>query len=268
MSTRHPRSSALGQPRAFLPDLRRIEPELPVPLPERVRILRELEYDLEQLRDGLVSRGMTTDDARRRALDALLPDRIALQELGRLHSPLYRRLTRCLDAERLRIAERSALALATASVLVAESLVLLRTGPFRDPSPFLWPVLGLGALLFAACTAKVFELWIKRDHRRPGRGVGAILGLAGVVLGVGALGAVADLSHLAGTLEQSPSLAGTLTLRWLVQACALLSVAILISLAGGLTWFILSRWVTLVSGARREVLGLDSRNPTVEEKTR
>ncbi|HZD04817.1 MAG TPA: hypothetical protein VE173_07860 [Longimicrobiales bacterium] len=251
-----------GSSRAFLPDLRRIEADLPMPLPDRVRILRELEYDLEQLRDGLVSRGMAMDEARRRALEALLPGRTALGELGRLHTPLYRRVTRSLGVHRLRVAERSALALATASVLFVEAAILVQEDLFEDPSPFLWPVLGMGAVLFAACAAKGFQLWIKRDHRRPERRLGAILGLSGVILVTGICGAVADLYRLAGILEAEPSLAGILTLHWLVRSCVLLSVSLLISLAGSLAWFVLTRWVWLVSGARREVLGLDPPTPS------
>jgi len=36
-----------------------------------------------------------------------------------------------------------------------------------------------------------------------------------------------------------------------------------LALAGGLAWFILTQWLTTVSGARREVLGLDLRATTL-----
>jgi hypothetical protein len=246
-------SGPAGRP--FLADLRRLESELAVPIPDRLRFLRELEYDLEELRDGLVARGMAADEARRHALEALFPDAGTVGELGWLHAPLYRRVTASVRADRLRALERGALAVATASVVVVQATLLLRADLLDRPSPFLWPVLVLVGLLFALCAAKAFELWIERDHGAPLRGLGAILQLAGGVLATAFLGVLVDTYRLAATLEASPALANALGPRWLVRECALLSVATLAALAGGVTWFVLSQWVSGVSGARSELLG-------------
>ena len=132
----------------------------------------------------------------------------------------------------------------------------MRVDLLRAPSPFLWPILVIGAFVFALLVAKVFQLWIKGDHAHPGRGLGGILALSGLILALGIGGMIFDLYRLAAILERSPELAGDLTADWLVRDSALLSVAILLALPGGLAWFVLSQWVALVSGARREVLGL------------
>ncbi len=161
--------------RGFAPVLREVERGLALPIPDRVRILRELEYDLEGLCARLVAGGLSDELARRRALQALVPDSATLRELDRLHAPWYRRVTRHLAADRLRLAERSTLAIATALVVIGQTVTLLSVDLLRDPSLFLWPVLGLGTLLFATVAAKVFSLWIKRDHTRPARRIGTIL---------------------------------------------------------------------------------------------
>jgi hypothetical protein len=244
--------------RVFLPALRKIEPELMVPIPDQLRILRELEFDLEGLRTLLVAQGLSAEEARNRALDALVPDHGAIQELGRLHAPLYRRATRHLSEDRLRVLERSALALVTASVLIVQAIALVQANLLRDASPFLWPVLGLGALLFTSIAAKTFELWVKGDHRAPDRGLQLILILAGVILATGMSGVFVDFYRLAESLERAPGMAKALAPLWLVRDCALLSVSMMLALAGGLTWFVLTQWLTLVTGARREVLGLDN----------
>ena len=251
--------------RVFLPVLRQLEGELALPIPDRVRILRELEYDLEELRRRFLDQGLGPEEASRKALEALVPDGAALRELGRLHRPFYRRMTGHLSHDRLKKAERWALAVATGVVVLAETAVLLQADLLRHPSPFLWAVLGLGGLLFAAIAAKVFQLWIKGDHNRPDRGLGGILGLAGLVLATGFGGTLLDLFYLAGVLERNPDLAGTLTPVWLVRDSALLSVSILISLAGALAWFILSQWLSLVSGAHRDLLGLGFRDAPGKE---
>ena len=95
--------------RIFAPVLREVERGMELPIPDRIRILRELEFDLEELWGRLVADGVPAEEARLKALDALVPDAGSLDELDRLHAPLYRRLTSHLSEGRLRFAERLAL---------------------------------------------------------------------------------------------------------------------------------------------------------------
>jgi hypothetical protein len=243
--------------RVFLPMLRQLDQELRVPVPERVRILRELEFDLEELRSRLEGEGRSREEARARALEMLAPDGVTLRELSRLHTPTYLRLTRRLRGDRLRVLERGALALATASVLLIEATLLAGADVLREPSPFIWPVLGVGALLFAAIAAKVFELWIKRDHRTPDRGLGVILALAALSMGTAMIGSFLDLYRVASEIEGAPRQASTLMTDWLVRSSGLGAVAILVAMAGALAWFVLTHWLALVSGARHDLLGID-----------
>ena len=243
--------------RGFAPVLREVERGLALPIPDRVRILRELEYDLEELCARLVAGGLSDEVARGRAVQALVPDRATLNELGRLHTPWYRRVTRHLTADRLRFAERSALVIATASVVIVQTVTLFRVDLLRDPSPFLWPVLGLGALLFATVTTKVFNLWIKGDHRTPTQGLSTILALAGAIVLTGIGGMIFDLYRLAGALERAPEFADVVAGAWLLRDLTLVSISILLALGGGLAWLVLNQWLSLVDGARSDVLGLN-----------
>lgn len=247
--------------RHFVPALRKLEGELAAPVPDRVLILRELESDLEALRARFTDAGMTPEDAEARALEALVPDSSALRELDRLHTPLYGRLTRPLADARLRLVERSALALATASVLVLEAFALTRARLLEDPSPFLWPVLVVGALLIAGILATGFGVWVKRDHRAPEPGLHVIVSLSVLVVGVALGGAFIELTRLAGVLEESPHRAVELVSAWLVRDSVLLSVAVLLATTGGLAWFVLTRWLTAVKAAHRELLGFEDRFP-------
>ncbi len=71
--------------REFVPALRELDRRLSVPLPERVRILRELESGLEQLRTRLVAGGLSAESA----AGALIP---ALASLVWFGPQLRRRL--------------------------------------------------------------------------------------------------------------------------------------------------------------------------------
>lgn len=248
--------------RPFLPALRAVERDLSLPIPERVRIIQELEYDLQAFRDQLVKRGLDPVEAERRALQALVPAAASLGDLGRLHQPLYQRATAGLDEDRLRFVERSALAFLTSAVLGLQCVAVLRTDVVGNPSPFLWVILVLGALLSAVVARSIFAVWVKRDHQDPGPSARAILRLAAAIMAMGTIGVGADFYRLAAQLETGPAQPGGLVLTWVAQDAALLAVSILLALAGGLAWFVLTQWWTLVSSARFDALGL---NPLKEK---
>lgn len=241
--------------RAFLPALRRLERRLALPIPRRIRLLRELEWDLEEIRDDLEARGVAPEEARDRALEILLPGEASVLELTRLHRPFYRKVTRNLAHDRITLMERGALGLMTVVVLGVQVAALRHTETLGSPSPFLWVVLLWGTLLFLFLLAKAFQLWVKGDHGNPEQGLDALLGLVALTLGTGVLGVLVDTSGFLAQLQQRPETAGMVILPWLIRECSLLSLSILLSLAGGLLWWGMAHWVSLVSGARREVLG-------------
>lgn len=242
----------------FVSTLRSVEQSLQIPLPERTRILRELQFDLEELQARFVSQGVEPTEARQRALDALVPDGAVLEQLDRLHQSAYHRVTRRLDDRHLRMLERSALAVMTAVVLGVQTTALFRLDLLSDPSPFLGPVLALGGVTLALGFWKAFELWVKRDYERPERGLGIILGMCAVILGTGFGGLLLDLYWLAERLEAAPELSGPLIRESLSRDSVLVAITFLIALMGGLLWLILSQWLAWVSGAHRAVLGLDT----------
>jgi len=168
--------------RAFLPALRRLERRLALPIPRRIRLLRELEWDLEEIRDDLEARGVAPEEARDRALEILLPGEASVLELTRLHRPFYRKVTRNLAHDRITLMERGALGLMTVVVLGVQVAALRHTETLGSPSPFLWVVLLWGTLLFLFLLAKAFQLWVKGDHGNPEQGLDALLGLVALTL--------------------------------------------------------------------------------------
>lgn len=249
--------AALGAdaPRPFLAALRKIERELAMPIPERTRILRELEFDLEALGARFVADGLPLEEARVRAVEALVPDSHSLRALGWVHESRYRRLTRRWDAERLRLLERTALACMTLAVVLTGTGALVRADLLADPSPFLWPVLALAGAIVALIGWKGHQLWIRRDHERPTRGLTLLAGLAAGSVVVGLCGALADTYVVASLIESTPAREDPLVVGWLLRESALLSVSILVAMAGGLAWFVFRQWVAIAGAEHREALG-------------
>ncbi|GMV06771.1 MAG: hypothetical protein AMXMBFR53_30460 [Gemmatimonadota bacterium] len=249
---------------AFADVLRQVGQGLALPLRSRVKILRELAFDLDELSADLMARGVPAEEARRRAAEALVPHAEALTALDRIHAPLYQRVTRGVTAHRLRAAERGALFALTSGVVLVEGLALRRVPLSGDPSTWLAPVLAAGGLLFALTAAKAFALFVKGDHRHPARGLNAILAAAGVTLALGVAGGFFELYGLALALEARPELAGTLLVAWLGRTAVLLAVSLLLALAGGLAWFFIVQWISVAEGGQAEILGIHPHPPTRE----
>jgi hypothetical protein len=247
--------------RAFLPTLRQLDRELAIPMLDRINVLRELESDLEELTNTFVAEGHDLHSARRMALEALVPDGTALGELRRIHSSSYARLSQRFGSSRLRLVERGALVIAASGVMLIESVALMGTDLRYGPSAFMWPLLSLSGLLFAAIVGTAFSLWIKKEHAPLRSGALTVIALSAMVLITGVIGAPADLYVLTDTLVARPDEMGTLILQWLIRDGTLLSVSILAAIAGGLAWFVFTQWLAVLGAARAETLGLAHRHP-------
>jgi len=240
--------------------LRAVSDQMSVPLPRRTEFLRELRADLDALTDRLIAEGVSREEARRRATEALVPDEETLGRLEGIHASGYQRLMSGLGDARLRRFERTALAIAMAVVVVSGVVLLLRVGVLEDASTFLWPVLAAGSVLAAVCFAKAFQLWIKGDHAAPRRGLWHVPFLAGGTLLVAAAGVLRDVILLSATLERTPELAADLLRGALARETTLLAVSLLIAMAGAAFWLIANQWIALVEDAHERALRIDA-NP-------
>jgi hypothetical protein len=240
----------------FERDLRTIADRLELPQPGRTRVLLELAADLEDLEQALVAEGVPPEAARERALAMMLPAAEALEELEELHRPLYVRLVdRFSDPARHRL-ERMLLGVVAVGLFLASASWLSREQLFRDPAPFLWPLLGLGFLTLAVSAWKGFQLLVTKDHR-PGqlrRGLMLLPALAVVAIVVGLGGVTVDLYHVAGRLEADYSNEAVQLLGWLRRDSAMLSVALLTCSIAGMLWLLIAAGVARVEQSEAELL--------------
>lgn len=224
--------------------------------PVRTRILLELAADVDALSADLRRTGVPAAEAARRAAERVVPSEAALDALVRLHLPLYRRVMAPVPDTALRRWERGALLALTMAVLASGVVLLGSQGLLRSPSPFLWVVLGLAGGIVALVLAKGFQLFVRREHcpEGAGRGLGALLILAGLALLAGWAGAVLDLWRLAATLEAGLADPGPLLLDWLFRESVLLTTALLSALAGSLAWFLLAQGAASIRGGEEAVV--------------
>ena len=234
--------------------LRRISERIAVPLPRKTSFLRELSADVGALTERLIEDGVEANEARHHALVALVPDDETLRRLEALHAPWYTKLTGRWSAERLRRTERMGLAASFVVILTVQTTAILQADFLRYVSPFLWPVLAAGTVVVLATIWKAFQLWVKADHTDPRGGLRGLLVLSAAPLAIAAVGTWVDVVKLAGVLQRNPELQQDLVLRSLIQDAAMLSIAILFALFGGLGWLLFSQWVAIQEDAHERAL--------------
>lgn len=232
--------------------------------PARARILLELAGDVEALTSDLKERGISEEDAVRRATERVVPSGVALDALVRLHRPFYRRVSAPIADSRLRRWERGTLLLLTTLLLGGALLFLGANGLLASPSPFLWTVLVLSGGVLALALATSFRLFILKDHGPDtlDRGLGPLLWLSGIVLFVAGVGAVADLWGLSAAMEVGSQDPMPLLTAWLIRESVLLTTALLTALAGGLVWFLLARETAAIRGGDQDIREALEPSPT------
>lgn len=234
--------------------LRQLSERISAPLPRKTSFLEELSGDVRALTRRLVEDGLSPEEAHRRALEALVPDDETVRRLEVLHAPWYLRITGRWDSDQLRRAERLGLAATFLVILTIQTVAILEAEFLRYVSPFLWPVLAAGSAVVLAAAKKGFELWVKGDHGTPRSGLRQLLVLSTFPFVIAIAGTWVDIVGVAGALELNPELAEELVVRSLIQDCAMIAIAILFALLGGLCWLLLSHWVAVHEAAHERAL--------------
>lgn len=235
--------------------LTRIEAGLMLPIGRRLRILREVAADIEDLRDQFIAEGLSVQEAQARAVECVEPDAETLEVLTRLHRPAYDRLTGSVDPVRIMRMERGLLLVSTGVLLVGLLFSLGSQRLINDPSPFVIPALVAGGALISAVLMAVFQTVVRGSEHLHQSSLRRLLWLAVVVPCLGVGGFVMDSFTLAGILERDPDQVGQLLVPWLLQEATLLAVILAFSLVGSLAWYVLWQWKAATELARAQLLG-------------
>lgn len=231
-------------------DLTELVEGLPIPGPERARIVEEIAGDLEELREELVRRGMDPAEADAEAMRLLAPSEAAISALVSVHEPLYASLARRFSSG-MRLAEWTGLVVVTLAAIGLALGSLVSVGVLRSPSLLLAPLVVVAIVVLVMVGRKTVQLHVARDHEpeRLHDGMGAILVGSGLSIALGFGGAIYEMQRLAARLEVDPQRARELVLPWLLDTSALVGLGLVTALVGGLAWFLLEQKITSVEGA-------------------
>lgn len=240
----------------FASALRELSDRLSLPQPARARVLMEVAGDLEALRQALVDRGLSPEEAEDQALERIDLSDDAVRSLVQVHGGWFRRVT---DSIGERAGSRWEAVLLTALILVGLLLsgsVLHAIPLAREAGASLAPVALAAAVAFGIGAWKAYVLWIRADHRPRGLhdGLGPLLGavVLQLFLAFAALGFTALTTVHA--IRVAPEAAGPTTFHWLLEALATLTMSLSLALSGGLVWFVLLGKVAAIERSEAETL--------------
>ena len=138
----------------------------------------------------------------------------------------------------------------------ALGLQLAGTTLFWDTSDFIWPLVTVAAAAFALALAKIYQLYVRRDHhvRRLRDGLPTLLFLALAALFVGVFGVVWDLFFAMSAAAASGTDPAISLHHWIFESSATLIVSLLVSLLATLAWFLILDKVLRIERAAASLL--------------
>jgi hypothetical protein len=240
----------------FAPILSALNERLPLPQPARSRVLLEIAADLEACYEAAREQGLSEVEAEALAVETFGPSSEAVADLVRVHGSPLASLMNGLAGQAHDLWERMALLIAVLGTLALSASCFADLRIFQLAGWAAWPVTLLAVLAISIGLAKVYLLFIKRDHR-PGalnRGLTALLLLAAAPALIGFIVFPFDLyvalDQIAGAWPRSDME----LMRLLLRGHALLCIALTGTLLASLLWFVTVRRTSLIEEQEAELL--------------
>lgn len=222
----------------------------------RLRIIEEVGADLEDLYAALRASGVPEAEAKRQAARLLLPDAEAAQALSFVHRPLWARWRDRYGSHR-HVGERLLLAISASVAAIGSMVVVIMTGLLPNSSPFVFVLVGIGAMTLLQATVKAVRIWVagesSADRIRDGTG-DLLIGAVASPIACG-FGILYGLYRVASTAFTAPEREGELVLEWLRTSVVLGVLGFSISILCGLCWMLFVHRAAVIEMRERAMLG-------------
>jgi len=229
---------------------------LDIPQPSKANVLLELAADLEDLFLYYKNQGHDDATAMRMAEERLHANDDVLRQLARVHASAFQRWVERFSDRTRSAGERILLLVVVLFSLIFFGAQLSGTPLLRDAGPYIWPVAAIAAAGFALALAKLYQLYVKKDHhvRRLRNGLPELLFLALAGSFVGLFGVVHGLwaATFGAAMERGDP--AILFHRWLFESVATLIVGLLVTIAASLAWFLILNKVLRIERAEASQL--------------
>jgi hypothetical protein len=240
----------------FTETLRDINDRLDLPQPARSRVLLEIAADLDGLHRYYCDRGLSEEEARRRAVEQCDLSDEALAELTRVHLSPYRRFLDRLGAQARTRWERALLAVFLLIVAVMAGGLATSGDVFRVAGPPSWPALALTLAALALGLQKLYTAHLSQDHdlTRLRAGSGTLLVLAGLNLLTGVTAYSLVLYRIARHMAIDVNEGAPLVTQSLLSGSALLVICLLAAIVCSVLWFLVENQIGRIEEAEAALL--------------
>lgn len=254
----------------FTPLLKRINERLDLPQPTKSRIILEIAADLDDLYQLYLSRGMSKNEAAKKAEEKIDLTDESLNELVQIHQSLLRKLLDKISAQAQTRWERVAFVLMLLFIATISIKAIFSTQFLSQASKWIYPVLGVSLTVILISIPKIYQLYIKKDHQIKNlrTGLSIIFGLGVLNLVIGVMGYVIELylaedtallfvNHLAYiiTTQEIGSAARLSDITtWMMKSSSLIMFTLVSTILIAFIWYILMNKVLKIERAEAAVL--------------
>ena len=165
--------------------LMNINNKLELPQPTKSRIILEISADLNDAYHIFQSQGMSEKEAIGAAKQKFDLDKRSLNELVHVHQTSFRRWFDHLSTPAQTWWERVILICLLTFIIISGGVTIMKVPLVDQASPFVWIIFIFAIIASTVFLQKIYQIYIKKDHRLiiVKRGVPFLLFISGLSLG-------------------------------------------------------------------------------------
>ena len=246
-----------------------INNKLELPQPTKSRIILEISADLNDAYRTYQNQGMDEKEAIEAAKQKFDLDKQSLNELIHIHQASFRRWLDHLSAPAQTWWERVILICLLTFVLVSGGITIMNIPIVEQASPFVWIIYILTIIAFAVFTQKMYQIYIKKDHRlnKVKKGIPFLLFITGLSLVSCMWGYYWQLynfkeyGHILETkmiyllviTDDSPTVYRDI-IDWMIASSSFIMIGMLAAILIALMWYFLMNKISKIEEAEAAIL--------------
>ncbi|MHC4943677.1 MAG: hypothetical protein ACYTG7_11730 [Planctomycetota bacterium] len=240
----------------FISLLQRINDRLALPQPAKSRIILEIAADLTDLYDAYRARVLSEEEAVEQASKRIELSDQSLARLVEIHTSPIRRWMDRLSFSARALWEKFLFVLILLFILLAAGKEILTSRFFLHANVFIWPATVLSLVVLGLGIKKLYQLFIKKDHKQKTlrSGISALLFLGFANIFTGLFGFTWELYFAMQRMQMDVDRAGDLFVQWLLGGTATMIFCLLAAIIAALIWFVLDSKASRIEQAEAAYL--------------
>ena len=247
-----------------------INNKLELPQPTKSRIILEISADLNDAYQSLKSQGMGENEAIEAAKQKFNLDKQSLNDLIQVHQTSFRRWFDHLSTQAQSWWERVILICILAFIIISGGVTIMKLPIVEQASPFVWIIIVLALMASAVFLQKIYQIYIKKDHRLSSvkKGVPFLLFISGFSLvscmwgyywqlyNFKAYGHILEtkMIYLLHTTDSTFPTVFRELINWMIESSTFVMIGMIAAIVFALMWYVLMIKISKIEEAEAAVL--------------